>query len=67
MKPVTLALVRFFATAVCCAVGIWAFDAAFEILPRWIALPLAIVSGTMLLRWFLKDIIKAAIKEAWDD
>lgn len=67
MKPATLTLVTFFAGLFGCAAGIWGFDALFEVLPKSIGLPLALVLAGMFLRWFLKDIIKAAIKEAWED
>lgn len=67
MKRSTLSILKFCASLVACALGIWGFDALSGILPKWLFVSLLVVLGTMWFRWFLKDIIKAAIREAWED
>jgi len=67
MKPVTLSLIKFFAILGSFAFGAWAFGAFYDALPRWLGLPLCFMVCVMCLRAFLKDIIKSAIREAWED
>jgi hypothetical protein len=52
---------------VICCLMFWGYDALLGVLPKTVARPLAGIVFVVWLHWFLKDIIKDAIKEANDE